>query len=139
MTIIICEAEFRKPDPDRPEVSLTEIDYYAWIPYQKRSKDLPNHSLSLRKNMETGEFEVYRDFVRGGEKVVFSGSLEGAVHFANREYERMFGDPMNDKVCQHEPPQMRADCKIWQEKPEEEKRRIHKEIAEGKREPIMRE
>jgi len=58
--MIICEAEFETPDPKNPDFSMTEVDYYAWIPYDMATPETPNHRLSLRKNLKTGEYELYR-------------------------------------------------------------------------------
>lgn len=53
--MIICETEFEQPDPNDPEIALTEVDYYAWIP---QAADVPNHRLSLRYRFATNQYEV---------------------------------------------------------------------------------
>jgi hypothetical protein len=116
--MIICEKEFDRPDPKRPEVSAHEVDYYAWVPAGCK---INNHRLSLRKNMETGQFEVYRHFylpteqlrpVVGREavitasatQVIFSGSFTGALAFANAELKRVHGVEREDDIaCPHLP------------------------------------
>ena len=60
----ICEHSFVREDPDLPGYSLHEVDYYAWIP-QNRGHVLPNHRLSLRRNLVTMEWEFYRAYHRG--------------------------------------------------------------------------
>jgi len=115
----ICELMFDRPDENNPNYSQHEVDYYAWIP---ANVELPNHRLSLRKNLETGFFEVYRRFFRrlvtltpnfiyatgddtGLEEVAFEGSFEDALEFANNEYERWHGKEHDrDKACQHKYP-----------------------------------
>ena len=59
--MIVCENEFKVEDPDNPGYALCEVDFYAWIPANDK---VPNHRLSLRKNLKTGEYELYRHFVR---------------------------------------------------------------------------
>ena len=86
------------------------MDYYAWIPASKRDI-IPNHRLSLRKNLVTGDFEIYRAYTRqanaqilqdrevvghmvtfkesGVEEVAFkSKGLQEALDFGNREWDR---------------------------------------------------
>ncbi len=57
----ICEYSYDREDPNSPGYSLPEVDYYAWIPHDKRGA-MPNHRLSLRKNLVTGEWEFYRAY-----------------------------------------------------------------------------
>lgn len=110
LCIVICELGFRYPDPKNPKYSRREVDFYMWVPVTARKKyHIGNHRLSLRKNLITGEFEVYRYFYEDGkEEVAFSGDFEGALEFAGREWNRYFGlagwRRVPDKPCQHEPP-----------------------------------
>src|SRR5712664_2852499 len=61
--MIVCEKEFDIPDPNDKNYSLPELDFYAHIPYDKAQlSGVQNHRLSLRKNLVTGDFEVYRVF-----------------------------------------------------------------------------
>lgn len=121
MSIIVCEFEFDKPNPQNPKYALHQVDYYAWIP---ADSGYPNHRLTLRKNLETGEYEVYRQFVQATlttrkqalfilshndleaqDDVAFHDKdLGAAVRFASGEYKRFHGDDMNDQICQHERP-----------------------------------
>ena len=55
----ICEYEFEREDPNNKGYSLTEVDTYAWIPERM---GIQSHRLSLRKNLTTGRFEVYRHY-----------------------------------------------------------------------------
>ena len=105
---------------------MCEVDYYAWIP---AGSHLQNHRLSLRKNLKTGKYEVYRRFfsrytaARRGlvistgvdmhcENVVFSGeSLEEAIDFAHKECVKFHGKSnRKDEVCQHEYPTKATRC-----------------------------
>ena len=121
--MIICEYEFEKPNPRNPDYSLAEVEYYPWIP---AGSVLSNHSLSLRKNLVTGKFEVYRrhymGYVSAGrgimadggttlENVVFrSSSLDEAIGFAHKECVKYHGKPEKDKVCTHEYPMKTTGC-----------------------------
>lgn len=116
--MIICEKQFSIPDRNRPGIAFQEVDYYAWIP---AGATMESHRLSLRKNLQTGQFEVYRYFylkaksigkVIGGapfrdetaEEVVFKGSFEDALEFGNNEWNRWHGDSkkrLADEPCQH--------------------------------------
>jgi len=135
--VIICETEFEREDPDHLGYSMLEVDYYAWIP---AGSPMPCHRLSLRKNLRTGEYEVYRRYFQrrlnsrdgvtliigndlGREEVAFkSMSLEEAVEFASEEWRRSHGEGRSpDKVCQHRPPDLLPTCKIWEKMPAEER------------------
>jgi hypothetical protein len=123
--MIICELSFDRPDPKTPNYSLEEVDYYAWIPVHS---DIPNHRLSLRKNLVTGAFELYRHFAQrrvliapevlvvtqepyGQDEVCFTGTFQDALDFGNREYQKWHGDERQpDKPCEHERPQMAWAC-----------------------------
>jgi hypothetical protein len=121
--LIICEYKFEKPNPRNPDYSLAEVEYYQRIPVGSM---LSNHSLSLRKNLVTGKFEMYRRHYRGYvstgrslmadrdamlENVVFrSSSLEAAIGFAHKECVKYHGNPEKDTVCEHEYPMKTNDC-----------------------------
>lgn len=122
--MLICELMFDRPDQDNPKYSQHEVDYYAWIP---ANAQVPNHRLSLRKNLETGFFEVYRRFFQrrvvvapnligvtgddtGLEEIAFEGEFEDALEFANNEYKRWHGDNEPDKPCQHHYPNQAFTC-----------------------------
>ena len=135
--MIICEYGFDDEDSSNPGYSMLEVDYYAWIPSAMR-KTIPNHRLSLRKNLKTNEYEVYRHFVRaiqgmmifGGkftpkvrthvsartqDEMAFKGTLQGAVDFANSEWNKYHGRPKyqrdDDRVCIHKPPVLHWMCR----------------------------
>jgi hypothetical protein len=54
----ICEYAFTREDPDNPGYSMHEVDYYAWVPATRGS--MPNHRLSLRRNLVEKRWEFYR-------------------------------------------------------------------------------
>lgn len=156
--MIICETEFEIPDPQTPDYAMTEIDIYSHIPY---GKDFPQHRLTLRKNLKSGEYEVYRRFyerqvIRGEMKEVGGYTLitakdmkheEVAFHdkdlskvldFMSGEVQRFWGDRGTDKPCEHRPPNLRWDCRIWKElsvdekiKAIQESRKIGKQSSGG--------
>jgi hypothetical protein len=109
MGLIICELGFEDEDVNRAGYSMREVDFYALVPYDsQRRYNIKNHRLSLRKNLMTGEFEVYRFYPdEEREEVVFSGDFEDALEFANNECNRYWGhlgrrEP--DRPCQHKYP-----------------------------------
>jgi len=136
--MIICEYGFEAEDSNNPGYSILEVDYYAWIPSAMR-KTMPNHRLSLRKNLKTNEYEVYRHFVRaiqgmlilGGkftpkvrthisartqDEIAFkSKSLQDAVSFANSKWNKYHATKdykrMDDEVCIHKPPVLHWMCR----------------------------
>jgi hypothetical protein len=129
--VIVCETEFEKPDPQNPDYSLVEVDFYAWIPWEAQEKyGVENHRLSLRKNLKTGEYEVYRAYMerkliaRRGlvvitnepmetEEVVFrSKSLKEALAFANAEVRKYHGHDEKDEVCTHKWPKKALLCRV---------------------------
>ena len=105
--MIICEYSFNDPDAENPMYSFHEVDFYGHIPYP-HAKHFPQHRLSLRKNLRTGNFEVYRYYhANDTTEVAFKGKLEEALKFAFKETRRFWGslgriEP--DVVCQHKPP-----------------------------------
>lgn len=123
--MIVCETEFILPDPKNPEIAMTEIDFYESIPANVSVHPSENHALRLRKNLKAGKFEVYRYFFTRKHfnlkteaplvKVVFADKdLAKAVKFADGEcqkYARATDIPT--QVCEHKPPVVRDDCKIW--------------------------
>jgi hypothetical protein len=106
--LIICEFGFNEPDKN-PKYSMREVDFYAFIPHSsQREFNVRSHRLSLRKNLETGKFEVYRYYYEDDtEEVAFEGRFEDALEFANREVNKYWGflgkrEP--DIPCEHKPP-----------------------------------
>ncbi len=141
--MIICPAEFEQPDPKTPGYSMTEVDYYSWIPSHMATKEIPNHRLSLRKNLKTGEFEAYRRYFNpllisrknvtmitgadtGLETVAFkSKEFKEIVKFVNEEYSKYHGaEEKLDQICQHRPPIKTTFCPIWKKLSVDEKTKI---------------
>jgi len=130
--MIVCELLFDREDPEQKGYSLLEEDYYAWIP---AGSALPNHRLSVRKNLTTGEYEVYRRWMqrwvrvtvntlhevqddRGEEEIAFkSQSLQEALDFACNEWNRFHLGHFQrrregDQVCTHQYPKKAIGCPI---------------------------
>jgi hypothetical protein len=90
---------------------MREVDYYAFVPYVSQVKySVESHRLSLRKNLETGLFEVYRYYYKDDrEEVVFAGSFTDALRFACEETNKYWGfmyrrEP--DIPCEHKYPKI---------------------------------
>jgi len=128
----ICEYSFNKEDPDIPGSSMDEVDYYAWIPSKFHSQ-IPNHRLTLLKNLVTGEYEFHRVYMHtvvgrlrelgivvtqrkaGYTEVAYkTKSLQEAVDWGNREWDKFHYEPgeehHDDKVCQHVYPHKHSFC-----------------------------
>jgi len=144
--MIICEYEFEDEDINNPGYSHTEIDYYAWIP---QGSGMPNHRLSLRKNLKTQEYEIYRHYYEqhlisrgpvtiitgadtGVEDVAFSSKdLTETIKFADGEWRRFHGEEKwQDQVCKHRPPVVAHNCKKWESLTPEERLKIYGELKE---------
>ena len=96
---------------------MAECDFYAWIP---AGSDLQNHRLSLRKNLITKNFEVYRAYQQrtvsirrslfveqntpnGNVDVAFKSRDFGeALRWANNEYKKYHKESRSDEVCDHD-------------------------------------
>jgi len=121
--MIICEYEFAIPDGDNPKYAMSEVDFYGHLPYNIK---FPQHRLSLRRNLESGLYEIYRAFTQRrlvsrkglvvlqdteiknamqevSEEVIFSGTLEEAVKNARRETVKFWGidHDTKDEICRH--------------------------------------
>jgi hypothetical protein len=115
--MIVCEYGFNQPDRDDPCYSQEELDFYFWIP---PNPDMPNHRLSIRKNLVTGDFEVYRCYARAevmcrkeltvltnveGDAISIAFktlNLQEALDYAYGEEEKYHGNHREkDVACQH--------------------------------------
>ncbi|TLX65901.1 MAG: hypothetical protein E6L03_10505 [Thaumarchaeota archaeon] len=135
--MIVCEKEFERPDPQDANYSMAECDIYAWIPADKVAlSGMQSHRLSLRKNLKTGEFEVYRLYnqehiikqgslaivtydVQSGKPVEIAFSSKDfikALDFCNEEWDKWHykeGEHRNKDVpCEHEYPQRSMLCPV---------------------------
>lgn len=103
--MIICPTLFEDPDPHSPDYSLEEVDFYAWIPYPEKHGG--DHRLSLRKNLLTQDFEIYKAYCRTlsaperSEVVFRSNDLRAALDFAASQYRRYHNHDWNDEICDH--------------------------------------
>lgn len=128
----ICEYSFNKEDPNIPGYSMDEVDYFAWIPVKFHSQ-IPNHRLSLMKNLVTDNYEFHRVYMNtligrlrnmgivvtqkkaGYTEVAFmTKSLKEAVAWGNQEYDRFHyrsgEEHHDDKLCQHVHPHKYSFC-----------------------------
>jgi hypothetical protein len=130
MKRFVCEFRFKQPDSDNPDYSMTERNVYVWIPkWVTQRFGIPNHRLTLRKNLRSGKFEVYRAFKRpfyvlsadsaprrnemsGKEEIVYQGTLGGALRFGNGEYQKYHGRCLQDIACTHKFPKLDAHCPV---------------------------
>lgn len=117
----VCELMFERQDCETPSLSYKEVDYYA---RSTPRVGIGSHRLSLRKKQASGEYEVYRRFMErrgyalagggqlvsgvthedtGLERVVYTGTFEGALRFASREMLSFYGGDPGDKPCRHRP------------------------------------
>lgn len=120
--MFVCEARFQNPDPDDPDYSWLQIQFYAFTPRntQEGTDGIPNHRLFLRKNLRTNRFELVRQFQvhskstagpftmttnieTGREEVALSlTSLHDSLLAGDDEYFRMFGKrDLQDGMCVH--------------------------------------
>jgi len=77
--------------------------------------EVRDHRLSLRKNLKTGRFELYRYYYfTGSEEVIFTGSLEECLKKAEEEWKRFHygwaGVVPEFKTCRHRPPDISSLC-----------------------------
>ncbi len=123
--LVFCEDEMYRPDREDPGYSQAEIDFYAWIP---SGSGVQNHRLSVRMNLVSLEFEVYRAYAQAvvvsrrettmisnvedeREEVIFSSKdFQAALDKASEEAARFHGDHPRDLACQHEPPAISSLC-----------------------------
>lgn len=100
---ILCEKRFNEPDPHTPDYSI--IEHYYYVCCQNKYTDdpitgirtltHPAHRLTLRKNLRTGMFEVFRAFpidspfaedgTKPPDEIVFAGSFAKALMVASDE------------------------------------------------------
>jgi hypothetical protein len=103
---LICEYEFSTPDPRNPKISLVEIDQYGHVPLGSAIHPVEQHRLTLRKNLETGEYEAYRHYhqTKRDEVIFSSKDLGKIVSLIDREVRRVWGDDFakKDEVCRHD-------------------------------------
>lgn len=104
MVRFICETEFDTADPDNPTYALSEIDW--------NMGGRTAYRISLRKNLKTGEFEVYRynypaalranKHLNQIEVLAHSTNLLGILHRLNQEITQTYPKYERVELCQHE-------------------------------------
>ena len=108
--MIICEKRFEFEDPNNLGYSMLEVDFYASVPTARPSnKGVDSHRLSLRKNLMTGYFELYRHYAdylcRPDDVAAKSKSLEQILIAASQIWNLYWGTADHktkpDTVCEH--------------------------------------
>ncbi len=120
--MLACESEFETGDCNNPGYSLCEYDIYGWVPRDKQeSTGIGNHRLSVRKNLKTGEFELYRNYI--GSESPFSGDIVIAdkdmmvvLARATREWNEFHGwhgsKHEGFERCKHRYPKKALGCRV---------------------------
>lgn len=90
--MLISPMMFDGEDSNKPGYSLGEVDRYFWIPVKYHAQ-VPNHRLSMRMNLVSGKFELYRYYYDDQiEEILIEGSLEEVVSQCNLEVKRFHDD-----------------------------------------------
>ena len=129
----VCAIRFEEPDPDDPDYSLLEVQFYAWTARRsQRAEGIPEHGLYLRKNLKIGKYELVREYdgpvsfrcdeqprmlthVEAGEvlEVVYTGNLHETLRAGDAEYARIFGRrDLDDGMCVHKWPYRDELCPV---------------------------
>lgn len=96
--MIVCEESFRGINSHGVRYANYEIDFYAWTPPGK----VRDHRLSLRKNLTTGQYEVYRGYSSSEtEEIIFEGELQDALQIGDNETVRFHLFDPEDEACDH--------------------------------------
>ena len=113
--MIVCEHTFTREDPHEPIYSMREYDLYAWIPLARRN-GVDTHRLSIRKNHQTNEYELYRQYfdytgARTKLEVLFKDKdLVKVLDHGNSERRKFLTVDEDDTVCTHTPAHMHRRC-----------------------------
>jgi hypothetical protein len=113
--LIICEWAFEREDPQHKGYSLTEVDFYGYANGDRLGVE-KQHRLSLRKNLTTNEWELYRHYgiagrKKGRDEVIFSSkNFREALQRANEEARRYVHGWQDDVACEHQPEMWAEDC-----------------------------
>ena len=141
--IYLCESEFEFADHDNPKYSQMEADVFAFIPngyYLKKQKEArkqhkdpkfiaqirtkePSFSLSVRKNLETGEYELFKwhQYEDSDKAVVLASKNIEEVFKKATEMWHYYWDDLDDDipnstfaflVCKHEYPAKAIGCRV---------------------------
>lgn len=104
--MLVCELDrnwnVRDVYHQKPDYSLLELDIFS----HTRGKANPDFRLSVRKNIETGQFELYRDYHSSAEEeVVLKGSFKNVIDAANEQWSHWWNDDkpiVIDEACTHD-------------------------------------
>jgi len=113
--LIVCERTFTREDPHDPTYSMQEYDLYAWIPVASRN-GVDTHRLSIRKNHQTDEFELYRQYfdytgARTKLEVLFKDEdFAKVIDRGNAERRKFLTVDEDLTVCTHEPSNKHIRC-----------------------------
>jgi len=126
----VCETFFAGEDTDNPNYSFEEFDFYVKIP---KNPEMRNHRLTLHKNLKTGNFEVYRQFMQEHKTTVQIdgeiadianqidtelketakiGNIEECLIFVNNEREKYRKRMTRYCICTHKFPSSALHCSI---------------------------
>jgi hypothetical protein len=120
----VCEYGFLTPDPKDPTYSQLEIQFYAFIRIKNQNRTLPhwkylriNHRLFLRKNLDTGDFELVKKYHNDRkewatkEKVILkTKDLQEALDRGHDMFEKHHEESQRDLVCRHKSPEKDSGC-----------------------------
>jgi hypothetical protein len=113
--LIICEWAFEQEDPNHRGYSLAEVDFYTYASGDRLGVE-KQHRLTMRKNLQTNEFEVLRHYGvgrrKGTDEVIFSSkNFREALQRANQEGRKYVKYGWQDDVaCEHQPAAWAFDC-----------------------------
>lgn len=126
----VCETFFVGKDTDNPNYSSEEFDFYVKI---AKNPEMRNHRLTLYKNMKTGNFEVYRQFMQEHKTTVQIdgkiaditnqidtelketakiGNLEEYLIFVNNEREKYHKLTTRYCMCTHQSSSRALHCSV---------------------------
>lgn len=114
-----CEYGFMIPDPSNQNYSMKEPDFYQWIPPRFQKKE-ENHRLSLRKNLITNEYELYKYYHRSKRKIIVFKSkdlretIDKSNEIWNFYHSSWSNDKKEDKICLHTAPEKDIGCEVYQ-------------------------
>jgi hypothetical protein len=110
--MILCEWEagWNHPDPNNPEIAMTECDVFAHNPAARARGQDGAYRLSIRRNLALGRWELYRRYHESESDVIeASGTLAEVCEAANRAWAEAWGHTLppgaevsHDAPCTHE-------------------------------------
>ena len=99
--MIVCEYEFVLEDKNHLGYSMTELDFYAWIP-TKFHKEHGNHRLTMWKNLKTNKYELVKIYMNQTTQSFQMGKLIGVMttNLPNKKEEIIFANESLEVVLQ---------------------------------------